>query len=70
MKMIKGISELKKGDTVIVKNCPAFESLGFTTIRGDIYNVEADKACFTIKCKETNQFESVNLEDGTIFLIS
>jgi hypothetical protein len=70
MKMLNSISELKKGDTVIVKNCHTFESLGHKSISGDVFNIEAEKSCFTIKCRETEKFESINLKDGTIFLIS
>jgi len=69
MKMVKDIKELKKGDTIIIKDCPAGTSLGLKSISGDIYSLEADKTYFTIKCKETEKFENISLEDGVIFLI-
>jgi hypothetical protein len=69
MKLISTISELKKGDTIIIKDCAGFESLGFKSVRGDIFNIEPGKLSFTIRCKETDSFEKISLEDGMIFLI-
>lgn len=69
MKIIRDISELKKGDTIIVKGCPSFVSLGLKSISGDVFSLEPGKSNFTIRCKETDSFEKVSLEDGTIFLI-
>ena len=70
MKMIQSISELKKGDTVIIKNSHSFESIGLNSVSGDIFEIENDKPFFTIKCKETDKFEKISLKDGIIFLIS
>ena len=69
MKRVSDIRELKKGDTIIVKDCPSFMSLGFKSISGDIFTIEPGKPSFTIRCKETENFEQVSLEDGIIFLI-
>jgi len=67
MKMISDIKELKKGDTVIVKNCSAFMSLGLKSISGDIFNIERGRV--TIRCKETKSFENISMEDGIVFYI-
>lgn len=69
MKMIHSISELKKGDTVIVKNSHNFEAKGYKSISGDIYEIEIDNPIFTIRCKETENIEKISLKDGIIFLI-
>ena len=69
MKLIRSIAELKKGDTVIVKNCSAFMSLGLKNISGDIFNIERGSSKLTIKCKETKSFEIINLEDGIVFYV-
>ena len=69
MKMIKNISELKKGDTVIARDCRASTLYGLKSISGDIFNIEPEKENFTIKCIETNSIEEINLKDGAIFLI-
>ena len=69
MKMVKNISELKKGDTIIAKDCPASTSLGLKSITGDVFALESGKPNFSIRCKETNSIEKVSLEEGTIFLI-
>ena len=69
MKMIKDISELKKGDNIIVKDSPSFVTLGFRSIRGDVFNVEPSKSHIIIRCKETENFEEMRLGVGVIFLI-
>jgi hypothetical protein len=69
MKFIEDIKELKKGDTVIVKNCSTFISLGFNFITGDIFNIERGNTNFVIRCKETNSFEKISIDDGLIFYI-
>ena len=69
MRMIKDVTELKKGDSIIVKDNPSFVSLGFKSIRGDIFTIEPGKLHFTIRCKETDKLEQISLEEGVIFLI-
>ncbi len=69
MRMIKDLSELKKGDTIILKDCASFKSLGFKSIRGEIFTIEPGMSHFILRCKETESFEQIRLEDGTIFLI-
>ena len=70
MRLISSMDELKKGDTVIVKDHAWFESLGFAKVFGDIYSIEAGGTIFTIKCEETNSIEEVNIENGKIFLLN
>lgn len=70
MKMISDISELKKGDTVIVKDQAFFEALGFAKVFGDVFTIDLEKPTFIIKCKETESFEEINIETGTIFLLN
>lgn len=69
MKLIKEISELKKGDTIIVKDQNNFSELGFASVSGDIFDIESGKSEFTIKCKETESIEKVSLDRAKIFLI-
>lgn len=69
MKLIRAIDELKKGDSIIVKDCPQFEEQGFARISGDIFEITNGSSSFTIKCKETNALEKVSLDFGKIFLI-
>ena len=52
MKMIRSISELKKGDTIIAKDCPASTNLGLKSITGDVFALESGKPYFTIRCKD------------------
>lgn len=70
MKLIKSINELKKGDTIIVKDNADFYIRGFSRVLGDILTIEQTKLSLTIKCIETNSVESVMLGSGIIFLIS
>ncbi len=69
MKLIQDISELKKGDSIIVKDHVFFSNLGFARVFGDVFFIEKGSPNFTIKCKETNSIEKVNVESGKIFLI-
>ena len=69
MKLVKSLAELKKGDTVIVKDNASFSNLGYTRVFGDVFNIDSGKSIFTIKCKETNSIEKVSIENGQIFLI-
>ncbi len=68
--MISDIIELKKGDTIIVKDYARFELMGFTKINGDVFSIEEDTKNITIKCMETDTFESINIESGKIFLMN
>lgn len=70
MKLISDIAELKKGDTIIVKDQECFETLGFARVCGDVFDIDPRKPNFTIKCKETNSIEEVSVESGKIFLIN
>ena len=70
MKMICDITELKKGDTVIVKGHSWFENLGHQRVFGEVFNIENGETNFTIKCVETASIESVTLGNGKIFLIN
>ena len=70
MKLINDIAELKKGDTVILKDYLAFEAKGYSRVFGDIFNIERESTDFIIKCKETNSFEKIPFEKGKIFLIN
>ena len=69
MKLIRNLKELKKGDTVIIKDHANFSKLGYERVVGDVFSIEIGKPIFTIKCKETNSFEKVSIENGQIFLI-
>jgi hypothetical protein len=70
MKLVKEIIELKKGDTIILKDYTYFEDRGFSRVFGDIFNIEKESTDFIIKCKETNSFEKVQFEKGKIFLVN
>lgn len=69
MKLVKEMSEFKKGDTIILKDYSLFEDKGFSRFFGDIFNIEKESTGFVIKCKETNSFEKVQFEKGKIFLV-
>jgi hypothetical protein len=69
MKMIKTLDELRKGASVIVKDCPIYEALGFTKISGDVFEIQEGNNHFTLKCIETESIERINMESGRIFLI-
>ena len=69
MKIINNLGELKKGDTVIIKNARDFEKRGLMKVSGDIFFIDISKPEFTIKCKETAAIEKVNFETSKIFLI-
>jgi hypothetical protein len=70
MKLISDISELKKGDTVIVKDNAGLVARGFSKVLGDILLIEKGRLDFTLKCKETDSLESITLDTGLIFLIN
>lgn len=69
MKMIRDLAELKKGDTVIIKENIYFETRGFSRVTGDVYHIDLSNPKFTIKCNETASIEEVSLENAKIFLI-
>lgn len=69
MKIITDLHELKKGDTVIIKNADILKKRGLARITGDIFNIDATKPEFTIKCVETSEIEKVNFYDAKVFLI-
>ncbi len=69
MKIITDLHDLKKGDTVIVVNGSEFEQRGFRRVTGDIFNIDAKKPQFTIKCLETKEIERVNFIGAKVFLI-
>lgn len=69
MKIITNLEELKKGDTVIIKNARDFERRGLMRVTGDVFTIDAKGPEFTIKCKETAAIEKVNFENAKIFLI-
>lgn len=70
MKLVTHISELKKGDTLIVKDNSAFHDRGLSKVFGDIFSIDKKKTLITIKCKETESLEIINIDNGVIFLIS
>ncbi|MBC7540178.1 MAG: hypothetical protein H7281_15240 [Bacteriovorax sp.] len=70
MKLINDITELKKGDTIIVKGNASLLARGFSKVLGDILLIEKGKLNFTLKCKETDSLESINLDTGLVFLIN
>jgi hypothetical protein len=70
MKIIRSIVELKKGDTVIVKDNDFFAELGYEKVKGDVFSLDHDNFNFSIKCKETDSIVKINIEHGKIFLIS
>ncbi|MFA6237501.1 MAG: hypothetical protein WC635_09265 [Bacteriovorax sp.] len=70
MKLIHDTDELKKGDTIIVKDQANFSSLGYAKVVGDVFDIEYGKTVFSIKCKETDSIEKVSIESGKIFLIN
>lgn len=69
MKIINHISELKKGDTVIIKNARDFERRGLMKVTGDVFTIDFSRPKLTIKCNETASIEEVNVENVKIFLI-
>jgi hypothetical protein len=69
MKIINHLAELKKGDTVIIKNARDFEKRGLMKITGDVFNIDHLKPEFTIKCKETSAIERINFDNAKIFLL-
>jgi hypothetical protein len=70
MKIIRSVAEIKKGDTVIVKDNEFFSELGYQTVRGDVFSFDNDSSHFSIKCKETDSIVKISIENGKIFLIS
>lgn len=69
MKIINHISELKKGDTIIVKNARDFERRGLMKVTGDVFTIDFSRPQLTIKCNETASIEVVNIDSAKIFLI-
>lgn len=69
MKVINHIAELKKGDTIIIKNARDFEKRGLMKVTGDVFTIDLSKPKITIKCNETASIEEVNFEHAKIFLI-
>lgn len=70
MKIIRSVAELKKGDTLIVKDNEFFSELGYQAVRGDVFSFDNDSTNFSIKCKETDSIVKISIENGKIFLIS
>lgn len=70
MKFIENIKELKKGDSLIIKDNKYFSSQGFTTIKGEVFSFDDDKKHFSIKCIERNSIDRIEIDDGKIFFIS
>ncbi len=69
MRLITNLGELKKGDTVILKDHEFFSSLGFARVFGEVFDMAQGQSEFTIKCKETDSIEKVSIQNGKIFLI-
>lgn len=70
MRLINDTTELKKGDTIIVKDHANFSDLGFARVTGDVFDIEQGMTNFTIKCEETNSIEEVSMGKAKIFLIN
>ena len=70
MKLIQEIYELKKGDTLIIKDNEYYHNLGFTSVKGEVFLLNIDELLFSVKCKETNSIDKINIKDGKFFLIS
>lgn len=70
MKIIRSVAELKKGDTIIVKDNEIFAELGYEKVKGDVFSFDNDSSIFSIKCKETDSIVKINIENGKFFLIS
>lgn len=69
MKIITSLAELKKGDTLIVKDNKIFAELGYASVRGDVFSFDHDSSIFSIKCKETDSIVKISIENGKFFLI-
>jgi len=70
MKLISAIEELKKGDSIIIKDDQKFCSLGYTKVFGEVFKIESGKSYFSIKCEQTKSIEEVKIENGKIFLMN
>lgn len=70
MKLVSDIEELKKGDTIIVKDSKWFDELGFVRVTGDIYSIDKSNHKIQIQCVETDSIEEFYLQNGKVFLIS
>jgi len=68
MKIITDLQDLKKGDSVIIKNSEGFEKRGLLKISGDVFNIQSPE--LTIKCVETNEIEKVNFFNSKVYLIT
>lgn len=68
MKIITDLQDLKKGDSVIIKNSESFEKRGFQRISGDVFNIDSTE--LTIKCFETNEIEKINFLGAKVYLIT
>ncbi len=69
MKVITNLQDLKKGDTVIIKDNLQFENRGLMKVTGDVFDIDFQKPHFTIKCIETAEIERINFADAKVFLI-
>lgn len=69
MKIIRNLSELKKNDTIIIKNNKSFLILGYQKIIGTVFLIKDDNKKFSIKCKETGFIENIEFGDGDVFLL-
>ena len=69
MKVITNLHDLKKGDTVIIKDNLQFEIRGLMKVTGDIFDIDSKNPHFTIKCIETAAIEKINFADAKVFLI-
>ena len=70
MKLISDIDELKKGDTIIVKDSKWFDERGLARVTGDIYSIDKSNFKIQIQCVETDSIEEFALNNSKVFLIS
>lgn len=70
MRLINDTTELKKGDTVILKDHEFFSALGYARVSGEVFDMAQGQPEFTIKCEETDSIEKVSIQNGKIFLIN
>jgi hypothetical protein len=69
MKLIENINELKKGDSIIIKDNSYFLSQGLSKVKGEVFLIDKDHDLLTVKCTESNSIERVSLTDGKFFLV-
>jgi hypothetical protein len=70
MKLVENIKDLKKGDTLIVKDNEFFSQQGYTKICGEVFLLNNEEQSLLLRCQETNTIEKIYLSDGKIFSIS